>query len=64
MGFIFQPLTKKLTSLSFQYQQILRLLGPAHNNIEILIKQKQGCKTIFVSPIFKVKKKNYYPRCG
>jgi thiamine-phosphate pyrophosphorylase len=36
------------------------IIGSAHNNNEIRIKQKQGCFVIFVSPIFKVKKKNYY----
>ena len=29
-----------------------KILGSAHNNIEILKKQKQGCNVIFVSPIF------------
>ena len=37
-----------------------KIIGSAHNNIEILIKQKQGCNLIFVSPIFKVKKKKSF----
>jgi len=37
-----------------------KIIGSAHNNIEILIKQKQGCNIIFVSPIFEVKKKKYF----
>jgi len=37
-----------------------KILGSAHNNFEILIKQKQGCDVIFLSPIFKVKKKNCF----
>jgi thiamine-phosphate pyrophosphorylase len=37
-----------------------KIIGSAHNNIEILIKQKQGCNIIFVSPIFKVKKKKHF----
>ena len=36
------------------------IIVSAHNNVEILIKQKQGCEIIFVSPIFKVKKKSYF----
>ena len=36
------------------------VIGSAHNNNEILIKQKQGCNTIFLSPIFKVEKRKYY----
>ena len=36
------------------------ILGSAHNLKEIKIKEKQGCTTIFLSPIFKVNKSNYY----
>ena len=36
------------------------IIGSAHDNKEILIKQKQGCKSIFLSPIFKVKKSKKY----
>jgi len=37
-----------------------KIIGSAHSNIEILTKQKQGCKIIFLSPIFEIKKKNYF----
>ena len=37
-----------------------KIIGSAHNNLEILIKKRQGCEVIFLSPIFKVKKKNYF----
>tara|TARA_Y100000748_G_C15435340_1_gene464914 strand:+ start:61 stop:621 length:561 start_codon:yes stop_codon:yes gene_type:complete len=33
------------------------VIGSAHSFKEILIKEKQGCKSIFLSPVFKVKKK-------
>jgi len=36
------------------------LLGSAHNQREIKIKQAQGCSLIFLAPIFKVNKKNNY----
>jgi len=36
------------------------VLGSAHNTREIIIKQKQGCKFIFLAPIFKVNKKNHF----
>ena len=36
------------------------ILGSAHNLKEVKIKEKQGCTTIFLSPIFKVNKSNYY----
>ena len=31
----------------------LKLIGSAHNLIELKIKEKQGCSNIFLSPIFK-----------
>ncbi len=34
------------------------IIGSAHNLREIKIKQKQGCKAIFLCPIFRVKKTN------
>ena len=36
------------------------LIGSSHNLSEILLKKKQGCKEIFLSPIFPVKKHNSY----
>ena len=37
-----------------------KLLGSAHNQKEIKIKQQQNVKFIFISPIFKIYKKNNY----
>ena len=31
----------------------LEIIGSAHNAIELKIKEKQGCSSIFLSPIFK-----------
>ncbi len=36
------------------------ILGSAHNIIELKIKEKQGCSSIFLSPIFKNNKKKKY----
>ena len=37
-----------------------RIIGSAHNFVEVKIKEKQNCEKIFISPIFKTKKnKNY-----
>ena len=36
------------------------LIGSAHNVNEVIIKEKQGCTTIFLCPVFKTKKnKNF-----
>ena len=36
------------------------IIGSAHNSIQIKNKEKQGCSTIFVAPIFKTKKSSYF----
>ena len=42
------------------HKKKFEVLGSAHNLKEVKIKEKQGCTTIFLSPIFKVNKSNYY----
>ena len=51
---------KRQISNKFSFIKNFEILGSAHNLNELKIKEKQGCKTIFISPIFKVKKSNYY----
>ncbi len=36
-----------------------KILGSAHNVIELKKKESQGCKEIFISPIFKTEKSNF-----
>ena len=37
-----------------------KIIGSAHNSVELKIKEKQNCEKIFISPIFKTEKnKNY-----
>ena len=36
------------------------ILGSAHNLGEISVKRKQGVDLLFISPIFKILKKNYF----
>ena len=33
-----------------------KIIGSAHNSIEIKIKERQNCEKIFISPIFKTEK--------
>tara|TARA_Y100001970_G_scaffold276331_1_gene378868 strand:+ start:2753 stop:3307 length:555 start_codon:yes stop_codon:yes gene_type:complete len=49
---------KNLKHLSFSRKKKFLIIGSAHNNIEIKVKEKQGVKIIFLSSIFK-KNKNY-----
>ena len=51
---------KKLNTKNFSLPKNFIIMGSAHNEQEIVIKEKQGCKLIFVAPIFKVKKKDDY----
>ncbi|MDA7714504.1 thiamine phosphate synthase [Candidatus Pelagibacter sp.] len=37
-----------------------KIIGSAHNKIEVLNKKKQGCSEVFISPIFKTKKYTSY----
>ena len=37
-----------------------KIIGSAHNLIQIKNKEKQGCTSIFIAPIFKTKKKDYF----
>ena len=36
------------------------IIGSAHNSIQIINKEKQGCTSIFIAPIFKTKKNDYF----
>ena len=53
---------------SLRFRNIVRdnfeILGSAHNVMELKIKEKQGCSTIFLSPIFENDKKKKIFRCG
>ena len=52
---------KKLNLNAFSLKKNFILLGSAHNQLEIRVKEIQGCSLIFLAPIFKVnKKKNYF----
>ena len=59
-GVYIPAFNKQINFIKYILPKNFKILGSAHNNIEILIKQKQGCNIIFVSPIFKVRKKNYF----
>ena len=60
MEFIFQLLIKAKLLINLHTKKNLKFWGSAHNLKEVKIKEKQGCTTIFLSPIFKVNKSNYY----
>ena len=49
---------KNLKNLSVRKN--FKIIGSAHNKIELKNKENQGCKEVFIAPIFKTKKKNFY----
>tara|TARA_Y100000590_G_scaffold464301_1_gene633403 strand:+ start:199 stop:771 length:573 start_codon:yes stop_codon:yes gene_type:complete len=59
-GIYIPAFDKRRISNKFSSIKNFEILGSAHNLKELKIKEKQGCTTIFISPIFKVKKSNHY----
>ena len=59
-GVYLPSFNKNFNHMSYTLKKKFEIIGSAHNNREILIKEKQGCNIIFLSPIFKVKKKNSF----
>ena len=45
-------------------RQNFKLIGSAHNKIELRTKKLQGCSQIFLSPIFKTQKNKFYLGTG
>ena len=59
-GVYLPSFNKQIISNIFYKRKNFLILGSAHNIQEIIIKQKQGCKLIFLAPVFKVNKRNYF----
>ena len=63
-GIYIPAFNKQINFIKYLLPKNFTIVGSAHNNIEISIKHKQGCKIIFVSPIFKIKKKKLFFICN
>ena len=59
-GVYLPSFNKQIIFNIFSKRKNFLVLGSAHNIQEIIIIQKQGCKLIFLAPIFKVNKKKYF----
>ncbi len=60
-GIYIPSYNKKINYISrFSLPKKFDIIGSAHNQQEIQIKKKQGCKKIFLSPMFKIKKKKNF----
>ena len=59
-GVYLPSFNKRLNIIGKSKRKNFKVIGSAHNIKEIKIKKNQGCELIFLSPIFKTKKKNSY----
>ena len=59
-GLYIPSFNKNLNFKNLNIKKAFNLIGSAHNATELRIKKIQGCKTIFISPLFKTKKSNYF----
>ena len=59
-GIYIPAFNNQLNYVKFTLPKSFIIIGSAHNVNEITTKQTQGCKFIFISPIFEVKKTNHY----
>ena len=57
---VYIPSFNKSLSIKYLSNKKIEIFGSAHNLNEIKIKEKQGVNTIFLSPVFKIIKKNYH----
>ena len=59
-GLYIPSFNKNLNTKNYNYPCYFSIIGSAHNEIEIKIKENQGCNLIFLAPTFPVKKKLNY----
>ena len=59
-GVYIPSFNNNLSHLNYSFTKNFKIIGSAHNLEEIKIKEKQGCKEIFISPIFYNPKNDYF----
>ena len=58
---IYIPSFNKLANFkNINTKKNFKILGSAHNKAELINKENQGCKEIFIAPLFKTTKQNFY----
>ena len=58
---VYIPSFNKLTNFkNLNINRNFTIIGSAHNRMELINKENQGCKEIFIAPIFKTKKSNSF----
>ncbi len=59
-GIYIPAFNKKLNYKNISFKKNFEIIGSAHNLAEIKNKENQGCKIIFISPIFQNSKKKFF----
>ena len=59
-GLYLPSFNKKLKYKNLNTKKNFKIIGSAHNQSQIKIKELQGCKEIFISPIFKTDKNKFF----
>ncbi len=59
-GLYIPSFNRKLNYRNINFKKDFEIIGSAHNIKEIKIKEKQKCKSIFLSPLFKNQKNKYF----
>ena len=59
-GVYLPAFNKKLKYYNLSRKRNFKIIGSAHNIVDIKIKENQNCKDIFLSPIFKTNKNKYF----
>jgi len=59
-GIYIPSFNKRLTLNKTSLNNNFKILGSAHNQMEIKKKIDQGCEAIFISPLFKIKKNKQF----
>ena len=59
-GIYIPSFNKRITLNKVNLNKNFKIIGSAHNQVEIKKKLNQGCEAIFLSPIFKIEKKKQY----
>ena len=59
-GVYLPSFNKKLKYKNLNTKKNFKIIGSAHNQSQIKIKELQGCKEIFISPIFKTDKNKFF----
>jgi len=59
-GLYIPSFNKNLNYKNISFKKNFKIIGSAHSQIEVKIKEKQGCSFVFISPIFKTPKKSLH----